>query len=90
MLHASGKFVSSILDFIGSEFVNENDMVQLVKFHELVLKLFKADSDEVKAEVNKELDELIPKVKDLAANFKKTAKKEAEREDQEVSHLLQC
>lgn len=82
MLHASGKFVSSILDFIGNEFVNENDKVQLNKFHELVLMLFKADSDDAKAEVNRELDDLIPKVKDLAANFKKSsAKKETDRDE---------
>lgn len=82
MLHASGKFVSSILDFIGNEFVIESDKVQLNKFHELVLMLFKADSDDAKAEINRELDELIPKVKDLAANFKKSAaKKETDRDE---------
>lgn len=82
MLHASGKFVSSILEFLGVEFINENDKMQLSKFHELVLQLFKADNDETKAEVNRELDDLIPKVKDLAANFKKiSGKKENDRED---------
>jgi E3 UFM1-protein ligase 1 len=83
MLHASGKFVSTILDFFSTEFINENDKIQLAKFHELVLQLFKADNDETKAKVNRELDELIPIVKDLAANFKKPmgGKKETDREE---------
>lgn len=84
MLHASGKFVSTILDFFSTEFINESDKMQLSKFHELVLQLFKADNDETKAKVTRELDELIPKVKDLAANFKKptsTGKKETDREE---------
>lgn len=55
-------------------FLSDEEIAQLMKFHELVLMLFKADSDEVKTEVTAQLDVLIPKVKDLAANFKKIAK----------------
>lgn len=74
MLHASGKFVSSILEFLANGFLTDEENMQLLKFHELVLMLFKADSDEVKAEVTAKLDEVIPKIKDMAANFKKIAK----------------
>lgn len=85
MLHASGKFVSSIMDFLALSFLSDEENLQLIKFHDLVLAIFKADSDEVKAEVTSKLDELIPKIKDLAANFKKIAKSkegvEGDRED---------
>lgn len=85
MLHASGKFVGSIMDFLAIGSLSNDDHRQLVKFHELVLLLFKAGSDEVKNEFTDQLDALIPKVKDLAANFKKLSKNkesgEGERED---------
>jgi hypothetical protein len=85
MLHASGKFVSSILEFLANGFLSDDENMMLLKFHELVLMLFKADSDDVKAEVTGKLDELIPKIKDLAANFKKIGKNkegvEVDRED---------
>lgn len=83
MLHASGKFVSSIMEYLAGGFLSDEENLQLLRFHELVLMLFKADSEEVKTEVTGKLDELIPKVKDMAANFKKLAKKEGDvdRED---------
>lgn len=85
MLHASGKFVSSIMDFLAMSFLSDEENLQLMKFHELVLTLFRADSDEVKADVTSKLDELIPKIKDMAANFKKIGKSkegaEGDRED---------
>jgi E3 UFM1-protein ligase 1 len=71
MLHASGKFVSSILDFLAISFLSDEDNLQLMKFHEYVMQHFKAESEEVKADLTLKLDELIPKIKDLAANFKK-------------------
>lgn len=74
MLHASGKFVSSILEFLANGFLSDEENMQLLKFHELVLMLFKADSDDVKADVTGKLDEMIPKIKDMAANFKKIGK----------------
>lgn len=85
MLHASGKFVSSILEYLANGFLSDDENMQLIKFHELVLMLFKADSDEVKADVTRKLDEMIPKIKDMAANFKKIGKNkdgaEGDRED---------
>lgn len=80
MLHASGKFVSSILDFLALGYLKDDESALLMKFHELVLKLFKADSDEAKTEATNLLDEMIPKAKDMAANFKKI-KKDDDRED---------
>lgn len=74
MLHASGKFVSSILEFLAVSSLSDDETMQLMKFQEQVLMLFRADSDDVKTEVTLKLDEMIPKVKDLAANFKKIAK----------------
>ena len=83
MLHASGKFVSSIMDFLANGFLSDEENLQLMRFHELVLMLFKADSDEVKTEVTGKLDELIPKVKDMAANFKKIGKSKDGEGDKE-------
>lgn len=83
MLHASGKFVSSILDFLAVSYMSDEENLQLMKFHELVMQHFKADSEEVKAEVTLKLDELIPKIKDLAANFKKPMGKKDESKDEE-------
>lgn len=74
MLHASGKFVASILDFLALGCLKDEESALLIKFHELVLKHFKVDSDEAKAEIVSQLDEIIPKTKDMAANFKKTKK----------------
>lgn len=74
MLHASGKFVSTILDFLGAGYLSDDESILLVKFHDLVLQHFKADSDETKAEINTKLDEIIPKAKDMAANYKKISK----------------
>lgn len=85
MLHASGKFVSSIMDFLAIGALSDDETRQLIKFHDLVLQLFKADSDDTKATLTVQLDELIPKVKDMAANFKKIAKNkdgaDGDRED---------
>lgn len=72
------------MEFLANGFLSEEENLQLLKFHELVLMLFKADSDDVKADVTRQLDELIPKIKELSANFKKVTKKEAgdgEREE---------
>lgn len=80
MLHASGKFVSSILDLLSIGHLSEEDIRLLSHFHELVLKHFKADSEETKSEIINQLDEIIPKAKDMAANFKKT-KKDDDRDE---------
>lgn len=84
MLHASGKFVSLILDYLAISFLPDDENMQLMKFHELVMQHFKADSDALKAELTLKLDELIPKIKDMAANFKKPmGKNKDENKDEE-------
>lgn len=80
MLHASGKFVSSILDYLSMGHLSDESSTLLLKFHELVLLHFKAVSEESKKEIIDKLDEIIPKAKDMAANFKKI-KKDDEREE---------
>lgn len=80
MVHASGKFVSSILDFLNVGHLSDEESVLLMKFHDLVLQHFKADSEDTKKEINDKLDEVIPKAKDMAANFKKV-KKDDDREE---------
>ncbi|KAG5681828.1 hypothetical protein PVAND_011236 [Polypedilum vanderplanki] len=74
MLHASGKFVLTILEFLGNGYLSDEDYSLLMKFHELVLKHFKSDSEETRNEINSKLDEIIPKAKDMAANYKKIGK----------------
>jgi hypothetical protein len=74
MLHASGKFVSTILDFLANGYLSDEDHILLRKFHDLVLQHFKADNDEARAEIITKLDEVIPKAKDMAANYKKIGK----------------
>lgn len=80
MLHASGKFVASILDFLALGYLKDEESALLIKFHELVIKHYKAETDEAKAEIVNQLDQIIPKAKDMAANFKKI-KKDDEREE---------
>jgi hypothetical protein len=74
MLHASGKFVSTILEFLKNGYLSDDESNLLMKFYELVLQLFKADTDEKKAEITKNLDEIIPLAKEAAANYKKIGK----------------
>lgn len=73
------------MDFLAFGFLSDDEHLQLLKFHELVLQLFKADSEAAKFEITGKLDELTPKIKDMAANFKKLSKNkegaDAERED---------
>jgi len=76
MLHASGKFVSAILGFLNvGSYLTDEDSELLMKFHDDVLVLLKASGDAAIVEAtNKQLDELIPKAKELAANYKRTGK----------------
>lgn len=62
------------MEFLANGYLSDDENVLLIKFHDLVLMLFKAESEDVKTEVTAKLDELIPKVKEMAGNFKKTGK----------------
>lgn len=73
ILHASGRFVSSILQFLApnlSPEVNES----LQKYHDLVLKLLTVgENEEERAEVVNALKGDMEKIKDIATNFKKNS-----------------
>lgn len=71
MLHASGKFVSSILSFLQPS-LNREQSDLLRDYHDLVLKLLTAspDSDETKQLVQ-ELDAKLDAVKAIATSYKK-------------------
>lgn len=79
MLHASGKFVSSILSFLQPSLTSEQSGI-LNNFHDLVLKLLtttSSDSDETKA-ISDELQAKMGKVKSIASTFKKPGTTNAE------------
>ncbi|XP_054272372.1 E3 UFM1-protein ligase 1 homolog [Macrosteles quadrilineatus] len=71
MLQASGRFVSTILQFLGSHLSQEvNDKLQ--KYHDSVLKLLKVgDDNEERNQILKILQEDMQSVKDIALNYKK-------------------
>lgn len=73
ILHASGRFVSSILQFLAphlSPEVNES----LHKYHDLVLRLLTVgENEDERAEIVNALKEDMEKIKDIATNFKKNS-----------------
>ncbi|XP_062707369.1 E3 UFM1-protein ligase 1 homolog [Aedes albopictus] len=82
MLHASGRHVSSILSFLQPQLSPEQAQT-LTSYHDLVLKLLSAEgaSSDAKSDVEgitKQLEELTPTVKSIAANFKKAGVTSAE------------
>lgn len=72
MLHASGKFVSSILSFLQPSLASEQSSA-LTDFHDLVLKLLTApsESDDSKA-LSNELLKKMENIKSIASTYKKT------------------
>lgn len=72
MLHASGKFVSSILSFLQPSLTSEQSSA-LTDFHDLVLKLLTApsESDDSKA-LSNELLKKMENIKSIASTYKKT------------------
>ncbi|XP_039288056.1 E3 UFM1-protein ligase 1 homolog [Nilaparvata lugens] len=76
MLHASGRFVSTILQFLRSH-LPEDDYQVLQKFHDMVLKLLTLkDEDNQIEEIKKTLEENMTAVKNIANNYKKSASKD--------------
>ncbi|XP_052865951.1 E3 UFM1-protein ligase 1 homolog [Anopheles cruzii] len=76
MLHASGRHVSAILNFLQPSLSVEHSKM-FNTYHDLVLKLLSTESatDQGKANVEvitKQLEEMTPLVKDIAHNFKKS------------------
>lgn len=73
MLHASGKFVSSILSYLQPTLSTEQSSA-LTTFHDLVLKLLTAtssESEETKV-ISEELFSKMGEIKSIASTFKKS------------------
>lgn len=78
MLHASGKFVSSILSYLQPS-LTEEQSVALTEFHDLVLKLLTAPSDSDDTElISAELQAKVEKIKTIASTYKKSGISNAE------------
>lgn len=70
MLHASGRHVAAILAFLQPHL--QTDQAQLLtQYHDLVLKVLTVADEEAKVEVLRQLEDLTPKVKEVASSFKK-------------------
>lgn len=71
MLHASGKFVSSILSYLQPTLSSEQSAA-LTDFHDSVLKLLTTlpESDDTKL-ISAELQEKMEKIKTIASTYKK-------------------
>ncbi|XP_031634719.1 E3 UFM1-protein ligase 1 homolog [Contarinia nasturtii] len=73
MLHASGKFVSSILSFLQPSLTSEQSAA-LTEFHDLVLKLLQrttaTESDDTQL-ISNELQQKMEKIKTIANTYKK-------------------
>lgn len=71
MLHASGKFVSSILSFLQPS-LSPDQSAALTDFHDSVLKLLTAAPDsEDTALISEELQKKVEKIKTIASAYKK-------------------
>lgn len=71
MLHASGKFVSSILSFL-QPFLSPEQSAALTDFHDMVLKLLTAAPDsEVTQLISEDLQKKMEKIKTIASTYKK-------------------
>uniref|UniRef100_A0A1L8DB94 E3 UFM1-protein ligase 1 homolog n=1 Tax=Nyssomyia neivai TaxID=330878 RepID=A0A1L8DB94_9DIPT len=74
MLHASGRHVAAILSFLQPQL--QADQAQLLtQYHDLVLKVLTVAEDDAEGKGNllHQLEDLMPKVKDIASSFKKSA-----------------
>lgn len=78
MLHASGKFVSSILSFLQPSLAAEQSSA-LTEFHDSVLRLLTTspDSDDTK-KISEELQEKMEKIKAIASTYKKVGTSNAD------------
>lgn len=71
MIHASGKFVSSILSFI-QPFLTTEQSSALFQYHSLVLKLLTASSDSLEVNIiSDELKNKMDNIKAIARTYKK-------------------
>lgn len=71
MLHASGKFVSSILSFLQPS-LSPDQSAALTEFHDLVLKLLTTTSESSDTQtISDELQQKMEKIKIIANSYKK-------------------
>jgi hypothetical protein len=71
MLHASGKFVGAAISYLRASLTDQQNQ-QLMEFHDLVMKLLISNQEEKPEDVIEKLNQLMPAIKDLASNYKKT------------------
>lgn len=81
MLHASGRHVSAVLTFLQT-YLQQEESQLLTQYHDLVLKVLtvsKVDEDgeavvtEEAQTILQQLEELTPRVKEIAVGFKRNA-----------------
>ena len=72
MLHASGKFVPVILTKVNESLDDEKAKGLLTKYQELVVSAMGTKDPEEKAPIQKQLEESLRAVKDVALNSKKS------------------
>lgn len=79
MLHASGKFVSLILNFLQPSLTSEQSAA-LTEFHDLtILKLLTASSETDDATtISEQLQKKMDKIKSIASTYKKIGTTNAE------------
>ena len=70
MLHASGKFVPTILAKVSDTLAQESKDI-LLKYQDLVVTAMSTKDPDEKGPIQKELEESLRAVKDIALNSKK-------------------
>ncbi|KAK6620691.1 hypothetical protein RUM43_010986 [Polyplax serrata] len=70
MLHASGRFVSTILPFLEPN-LPADQYSALKRYHDLVLKLLTTSNSNEKSETQTSLEEEMASIKEIAVTFKK-------------------
>ncbi|CAH1800044.1 unnamed protein product [Owenia fusiformis] len=82
MVHAPGKVVPQIITFLGQQMTNKEQHEVLVKYQDLVVEQMKKqgeDSEDKDIEnIKHELNELLPKIKEIALTAKKSNAQAAE------------
>lgn len=70
IIHASGKFVPQLINFLRPG-LDSNAFSLLYNCQELVIKQLTAKDDEEKEAIERQLNEMIPKIKEIALTLPK-------------------